>query len=248
MKRCFCLLALCIAVTTAHAANWLTDLSAAQAEAQRQNKPLLVNFTGSDWCGWCIKLRQEVFSQPEFDSFAAKNLVLVEVDFPKNTPQSDAIKKANAALASRFHVSGFPTVVILTPQGQEIARTGYQPGGVKPFVQTLAQAISVTPPTGSTPDAPTNVSIPAKPAAPMFNGARSVPVPVYTNLVVKSISGTRDHRFALVNNQTFAPGDSLRVKMNDSSVLVRCVEIRERSVVMVVDGQEREITLASSRP
>src|SRR5580765_2149435 len=73
-----------------HAASWLTDLNAGQAQAQKEGKFVLVNFTGSDWCPWCIKLRQEVFTQPEFESFASKNLVLVEIDFPKRTPQSAA--------------------------------------------------------------------------------------------------------------------------------------------------------------
>src|SRR5438093_919127 len=66
-------------LTTA-AATWLTDLPAAQAAAKAEKKIVLLDFTGSDWCGWCIRLKNEVFSQPEFDAFANANLVLVEVD------------------------------------------------------------------------------------------------------------------------------------------------------------------------
>src|SRR6266581_5344317 len=79
----------------AHAAEWLTDVPAAQEQAAAENKLVLLNFTGSDWCGWCMKLKAEVFSQPEFEDYANKNLVLVEIDFPKRKPQPAAQKKAN---------------------------------------------------------------------------------------------------------------------------------------------------------
>ncbi|MCA9777431.1 MAG: thioredoxin family protein, partial [Candidatus Eremiobacteraeota bacterium] len=62
---------------------WLTDWEAAKAQAQRTNKPILINFTGSDWCGWCIRLKKEVFSQEEFKSWAGQKVVLFEADFPR---------------------------------------------------------------------------------------------------------------------------------------------------------------------
>jgi len=76
--------------------DWLTDLQKAQAKAKTENKLVMMDFTGSDWCGWCIKLNKEVFSKPEFADYARKNLVLVEVDFPRYKKQADDVKKANA--------------------------------------------------------------------------------------------------------------------------------------------------------
>src|SRR2546421_10679822 len=101
----------------ASAADWLTDLPAAQATAKAENKIVLLDFTGSDWCGWCIRLRNEVFSKPEFDAYANENLVLVEVDFPRQKAQSAALKQANRALANRFHIEGYPKVVVLNADG-----------------------------------------------------------------------------------------------------------------------------------
>src|SRR5207253_7724891 len=85
-------------------ATWLTDLPSAQATAKAENKIVLINFTGSDWCGWCIRLRNEVFSQPEFDAYASQNVVLVEADFPHHKEQSSDLRQANAALQQRFHI------------------------------------------------------------------------------------------------------------------------------------------------
>ena len=90
-----------------------------------------------------------------------------------------------------------------------------------------------------------------KPAAepvkelPLYGGAPPAPPQRYTELVLKSISGTKKRRFALINNQTLAVGESARVRLEDSEVKVRCLEIRDRSIVVAVDGQEgsREIFL-----
>src|SRR6266478_4278624 len=81
---------------------WLTDLPKAQAKAKEEKKLVLMDFTGSDWCGFCIKLNKEVFSKPEFTEYAKKNLVLVEVDFPTKKELSAAQKKANAALKEKY--------------------------------------------------------------------------------------------------------------------------------------------------
>ena len=101
MKKFF--LAALLAVTVFGRANaadavWLTDLAQAQAQAKAGHKIVLLDFTGSDWCGWCIKFKKEVLETPEFLSYAAKNVVLVEVDFPNKKPQSADLKNANASL------------------------------------------------------------------------------------------------------------------------------------------------------
>jgi thioredoxin-related protein len=231
---------------TTHAASWLTDLNAGRAQAQQEGKFVMINFTGSDWCPWCIKLRQEVFSQPEFEAFASKNLVLVEIDFPKRTPQPVAVQKANSSLVAQFKVDGFPTLIFLNPQGRVVHRGGYQPGGAKPFVQEMAKVLGA-------PAGPTGLVVQArnKPAAepvrelPLYGGAPPAPPQRYTELVLKSISGTKNRRFALLNNQTLGVGETARVKLEDSEIKVRCLEIRDRSVVVAVDGQEgsRELFL-----
>ena len=83
----------------------------AQQEAKANNKLLLLDFTGSDWCGWCIKLNKEVFSKPEFKDYANKNLVLMEVDFPRGKSQGSDIKKQNEGLAQQYQIEGFPTAL-----------------------------------------------------------------------------------------------------------------------------------------
>jgi protein disulfide-isomerase len=120
---------------------WVTDFDAALKQAAEQNKYVLVDFSGSDWCGWCIKLDKEVFSQSEFIDYAEENLICVLLDFPRTKPQSDEQKAANRALAERYGIEGFPTVLILNPEGKVVERTGYQPGGPGPYVEMIKGAI-----------------------------------------------------------------------------------------------------------
>lgn len=118
-----CLLALGLAAEPV----WLTDLDEAKKVATKENKKLLVDFTGSDWCGYCIKLHKEVFDTPEFEKFA-KDYVLVELDFPKRKEQPAAEKAKNQAAQKKYGVNGFPTVLILTVGGKVLNRAeGYSP-------------------------------------------------------------------------------------------------------------------------
>jgi thioredoxin-related protein len=132
-------LALSLGVSAAHTAElaWQTDLPKAQAAAKAQQKMVLLDFTGSDWCGWCIKLNKEVFSTPEFAEYAGKNLVLVEVDFPRKKALSPQQKQANDALAAQYKIEGYPTILVLGPDGKKLGELGYQPGGPKPFIAAL---------------------------------------------------------------------------------------------------------------
>jgi len=129
--------AIILATSTVFAGDgWQTDYKAALEQAAKENKPVLLDFTGSDWCGWCIKLNKETFSQPEFQKFAEKNLILVELDFPQGKPQADSVKKQNEELQAKYGVEGFPTLVLLNSKGKEIARNpGYLPGGPKGFIE-----------------------------------------------------------------------------------------------------------------
>ena len=120
---------------------WMTDFAAAKIKAAAEQKPLLLDFTGSDWCGWCIKLDKEVFSQKAFKEFAADNLVLVELDFPRGKEQSEDLKAQNKALAEKYEIRGFPTILVLSPEGELIEKTGYQRGGPEAYVAHIKEIL-----------------------------------------------------------------------------------------------------------
>ena len=117
---------------------WLTDFTKAKADAKMSKKMILADFSGSDWCGWCIKLDKEVFQKSIFKKFAKENLILLMVDFPRyEKNQSSAIKKQNIAMAEKYNVEVFPTVLILDFNGKVVAKTGYQRGGAQAYVDNL---------------------------------------------------------------------------------------------------------------
>jgi thioredoxin-related protein len=116
---------------------WLTDYKKAQEEAKANNKLILLDFTGSDWCGWCIRLDREVFSKPEFKDYAGKNLVLVEVDFPRRKPLNLETRKQNEELAGQYGIQGFPTIIVLNGDGRKVGELGYMPGGPEAFIAEL---------------------------------------------------------------------------------------------------------------
>jgi thioredoxin-related protein len=118
--------------------SWLTDYKRAQQEAKAGNKFLLLDFTGSDWCGWCKKFDKEILLQPEFKDFARDNLVVVELDFPRAKPQTPELRKQNRELAQQYEIVGFPTIVVLSADGQKLWRyDGYFPDGPTAFVAQL---------------------------------------------------------------------------------------------------------------
>ncbi|TAN37285.1 MAG: thioredoxin family protein [Verrucomicrobia bacterium] len=117
--------------------NWLTDFTKAKAEAATRKVPILADFSGSDWCGWCMKLDREVFTQPEFQAYAKEHLVLFLADFPSHKPQTDAVKKQNQMLAEHYGIQGYPTVLLLDATGKILGRTGYQPDGAAAYVKHL---------------------------------------------------------------------------------------------------------------
>lgn len=116
---------------------WYTNLGAAMAAARAERKVILVNFTGSDWCPWCIRLHDEVFSKPPFLDYASRHLILLTVDFPREKWQTPAQRRENEDLARRYSVRGYPTILILDPEGRVIGRTGYRRGGAVPYVDHL---------------------------------------------------------------------------------------------------------------
>lgn len=128
----------------AWAAEWMTDLEAAKAKAAAENKAVLVDFTGSDWCGWCIRLRKQVLDTPAFEAYAKDKFVLMEVDLPENPKFDPALRARNEKIAEKYGVTGFPTIMVLTPQGEVVGGfNGFVPGvdaAAKPLDTALANA------------------------------------------------------------------------------------------------------------
>lgn len=140
MKRFFVLLFLAmlsIGTLRAAEATWLTDYDQALKQAAAENKPVVINFTGSDWCGWCIRLDKEVFSQAEFVDYANQNLVLLKLDFPREKELPAAEKEQNARLAKQYQIRGYPTILVLDSQAKQIGKLGYQKGGPSNWIAAL---------------------------------------------------------------------------------------------------------------
>ncbi|TBX70599.1 thioredoxin family protein [Flavobacterium silvisoli] len=115
---------------------WQTDMNKAMEISKKSKKPLLLFFTGSDWCGWCIRLQKEVLKTPEFAKWAKENVVLVELDFPRRTPQQPEIQRQNQELQQTFGVQGYPTVWFVNATKKDgkinlekLGSTGYVAGG-----------------------------------------------------------------------------------------------------------------------
>lgn len=121
---------------------WQTDMNKAMELSKKEKKPLLLFFTGSDWCGWCMRLQKEVMKTPEFTKWANDNVILVELDFPRNTPQSPEIKKQNMELQQTFAIQGYPTVWFVNASKKDgkinlekLGSTGYVAGGPNAWLE-----------------------------------------------------------------------------------------------------------------
>ena len=120
---------------------WSEDYQAATQKAVAQNKLLLLFFTGSDWCGWCMKMDKEIFSTKEFLELAGNAFIFVKLDFPSHTPQKAEIQIQNKELQEKFKVHGYPTVLITEPNGKILATAGYRSGGGKAYAEYLLNLI-----------------------------------------------------------------------------------------------------------
>lgn len=117
---------------------WLTDFEAAKQLARQHNKDLLINFAGSDWCYWCKRLDAEVLMDAAFVIPAQEDFVFVLIDFPADrSGQSQSLQKQNQQLAQRFAIEGYPTIILADADGNPYARTGYQQGGGKAYLEHI---------------------------------------------------------------------------------------------------------------
>ena len=133
------------AQTSTPAAAWTTDLTAALQQAKATHKPVLAVFSGSDWCKPCIMLKQEVFDKPEFAQYAQDKLVLARFDFPRSRKHllPAAQTKLNEQAAAQLNNEGtFPLVVLLSPEGKVLAKTGYRAGGPAAYDTYLTQLLA----------------------------------------------------------------------------------------------------------
>ena len=128
---------------------WETNMQKAVEVSMKTKKPLLLFFTGSDWCGWCIRLQNEVLRTPEFAAWAKDNAVLVELDFPRRTPQPPEIQQQNGQLQQIFDVRGYPTVWFATPSNKDgkvnldkLGSTGYVAGGPSKWLEGANQILA----------------------------------------------------------------------------------------------------------
>ena len=133
----FILVAFFSLTTYAQELTWHTDMAKASELSLKKKKPMLLFFTGSDWCGWCIRLQKEVLQTPEFAKWAKKNVILVELDFPKRTPQDENLRAQNQNLQQMFGIRGYPTIWFVSPEKTKegkmnlkgLGSTGYVAGG-----------------------------------------------------------------------------------------------------------------------
>lgn len=225
----------------APSAPWLADLPTAQGTAKREGKFVLIHFSGSDWCGWCMKLRKDVFSKSEFEAYAKSNLILVTIDFPKHKRLPAATESANQRVAEQFQVQGFPTLILLDSQGTKLGAVNYAQGGPKAF---LAEVEKLAHPPRELP--------PLKPkpvASPGLRRARNNSRDASTDpreLVLTKITTSKHGRQAIINHRTLIAGQVATIPLAAGSVQVRCLEIREKSVLVSVEGERarRELKLA----
>lgn len=121
---------------------WLTSYAEATKQSKKTGKPILANFTGSDWCHWCIVLHKEVFAKKEFTDWAKKNVILLELDYPSRKKLAASLTKQNDDLARKYEIRGYPTVLFLKADGTKIGRGGYMEGGPKPWIQRAEKMLS----------------------------------------------------------------------------------------------------------
>ncbi|HBF23232.1 MAG TPA: hypothetical protein DDW23_05375 [Planctomycetes bacterium] len=146
MKTAFSLFLMAIlasplAAQEAASAHWYADFDEAASVAAKEGKDLFVDFTGSDWCGWCIRLDEEVFEHEGFFSPVSKDYVLVKLDYPQGDEAKAKVPnpKRNDELSEKYSIQGFPTILLMNSEGEVFGQTGYQEGGPEAYVSHLKE-------------------------------------------------------------------------------------------------------------
>ena len=208
---------------------WLTSVPEAMAQARRENKTVLLDFTGSDWCGWCKKLDSETFSKPEFQDYASKHVVLVMVDFPsKKVEQSDEVKAANKALSEKYDIHGYPSLVQLSPDGTILwKQRGYLAGGPEAMIAALSggksKSVATAPAAHPAVDLAT-VSYPVAPAHRLGEAPK-----------LQGIFWSSSHPSVILQGKTCEEGDSVEG--------MRVLKIARDKVTVEWKGQTKELTM-----
>ena len=122
---------------------WMVNLEKAYEESKETGKPILANFTGSDWCGWCKRLTASVFVKPEFKAWADKNVVLLELDFPRRKTLPKEVKQQNSGLQQAFKVRGYPTIWVFNlDRDPKTKKFNIQALGKTGYTKTVAEFTS----------------------------------------------------------------------------------------------------------
>jgi len=136
----------CLFVCTAASAvspSWTTNYEQALQDAKSENKPIVLFFTGSDWCKWCKQLEKEAFNTQEFINAAGNRFIFVELDFPMSSSLDSKTAAQNDRLQRQFGINGYPTVIVLDSQGRKIGQTGYKPGGGASYANHLKNIANI---------------------------------------------------------------------------------------------------------
>ena len=134
--------ALAASAKTSTPAGWIDDYDAALKRAADEKKPVVANFSGSDWCGWCKRLDAEVFNTDEFRKDATNRYILLMIDSPRDKSLlSQKAREQNPKLVEKYEIRGFPTVLVLDANGKTVSELGYRRGGPKNYLKALETAI-----------------------------------------------------------------------------------------------------------
>jgi thiol-disulfide isomerase/thioredoxin len=164
------LLVLSVVITQAQEIKWTTDMKEAVTRSMKENKPIMLFFTGSDWCGWCHRLQAEVFNKPEFGNWVNNNVIPVELDFPRSKPQDEALKAQNNQLGQMLGVQGYPTVWFVTPtistdnkiNLNPLGSQGYAAGGPTNWINLVSAFLPKRTPTAEMPTVQRPTATPVK--------------------------------------------------------------------------------------
>jgi protein disulfide-isomerase len=211
--------------------DWCIDLPTALLHAKGEKKPVLLCFTGSDWSEPSKALKSKVFDQPEFAVYAQRNLIMMEVDFPHHSPQSPELRSANKKLAALYGVHAYPTFIILNSSGDRIGFFGYMGGGAKEIIDFLERTPALAQ------QRPPEISH----APVVYEPTPAAPPMKYGDLALKSISGPKNRRIALINDQSLMTGETGKVKVRDVLVEVTMKEIHDDSVTVMIAGKPVEL-------